>query len=1089
MFLLLLNAWADVPLPNFPNCFSETPEECPSDLRERWYLLDYVPEHAQESVRPEELELGSGNRLLGAWRRTSGSFDVLLGIMDSGIKWSKEDVTNKWFLNIGELPLPQNAEGDTAQTYDLNGDGVVNLEDYENDPRVAVDAGPNGDDEEIDVNDLIYTFSDGVDDDENGFVDDVSGWDFFERDNDAYHTFDEGYGTHGDGVARSAAAEGNNGGGIGVCPNCAILPLRVGDTFVTDGARAAEAIAYGVQMNAASITMAIGSLGTSAGLERAVELAYEQGTLLVGAAGDENSYHHNFPAVLNNVVFVHSVSHNTGDDDGQVYSYFNTWNCNNFGSRMDLVAAEGACATGAVAQTVGAIGMLQSAALDNDTELSAGEVYQILIQSATDVNLTEEERAQAKAYPSNEGWDPFYGYGRLDVGAAVERVYLGEIPPGLSVDYPEWFQTFDADQVDVIPILAEVNGRESIESWSVEYAFGNNPQDWIELESGTGSEIVTELSIDDIPLTKIREADVSEDIVERLNRVYEASVTLKVTAQDATGQQAVMRKTFFVHHDSGIKAGFPKRLEGSGEASPIFYDVDGNGAQELVVCDGNGAVHAYEPLGEELNGFPVYTDLKADVAPSPAFDVDPLRDTLLASPAAGDIDGDGDGEIVALGFDGGVYAWHHDGSVVSGFPQYSIGRTPEELTAETTFDQGFIGSPTLVDIDGDNTLEIVASGLDSRLYVFTHEGEYWGDYPIELCYPSECETNRARSINSPSVGDIDGDGDMDIVVGTNEAVINETSSVTYAIDALSAEYLEGWPLAVRGLVGEAVLLPLVGEGHPATPALADIDGDGDLEIASPVMLGMNRPIHHDGTEALPLSFVASDFPDDIGADVASLVQMASQPSWGDLNGDGVPEHVTPAVSALYLASLASRTWMDYQQPVGAWDGVTGEMLNGWPRQIEDITLLSGSAIADVSGDGKPEVIVGSAGYLVHAWDGEGREASGWPKITANWNLATVAVGDLDGDGYLDVAGTTREGWLFVWETQGRADQKIEWASLHHDAQNTGNYQHPIPLLAGPPDQPITEEGCCKKDSSEKSSFWLALPLMVVAFRRRKHVKQ
>ena len=95
MFLLLLNAWAEVPLPSFPNCTSETPDQCPTDLNERWYLLDYVPEHAQGSVRPEELDLGSGNRVLGAWRRTSGSFDVVLGIMDSGIRWDKKDLNNK----------------------------------------------------------------------------------------------------------------------------------------------------------------------------------------------------------------------------------------------------------------------------------------------------------------------------------------------------------------------------------------------------------------------------------------------------------------------------------------------------------------------------------------------------------------------------------------------------------------------------------------------------------------------------------------------------------------------------------------------------------------------------------------------------------------------------------------------------------------------------------------------------------------------------------------------------------------------------------------------------------------------------------
>ena len=190
-------------------------------------------------------------------------------------------------------------------------------------------------------------------------------------------------------------------------------------------------------------TMAVGALSNSRSTEEAAQYAYDNGTLLVGAAGDENAYHHNFPALMNNIVFVHSLSHNTADDDAQVYSYMNTWNCNNFGSRLDIVAAEAACATGAVAQTVGAIGLIQSAAKDQNMNLSAGEVYQLLIQTVTDVNLTEDERSTAKAYPSHEGWDAFYGYGRLHAGRAVERVVNQDIPPSISVNEPEWFQTFD----------------------------------------------------------------------------------------------------------------------------------------------------------------------------------------------------------------------------------------------------------------------------------------------------------------------------------------------------------------------------------------------------------------------------------------------------------------------------------------------------------------------------------------------------------------------------------------------------------------------------------------------------------------------
>ena len=1096
MFLFLLTSItkAEIPLGLFPNCSQEQQDQCPDDLNEKWYLIDWIPEVARESVRESEKNLGSGNGVNPAWAYSTGRFDVIVGIMDSGIKWEKDDLKNKFYLHQPELPIPQLEDGTTASSYDANGDGVFNLKDYKDDPRVQKNAGITGDNDKLDVSDLIYTFSDGIDDDGNGFVDDISGWDFFEQDNDAYHTLNRGYGTHGEGVARSVAAEGGNGGDIGVCPNCAILPLRVGDTFVSDGGRAAEAIAYGTDIGAVSITMAIGALSNSRSTEEAAEYAYENGTLLVGAAGDENSYHHNFPALLNNVVFVHSLSHNTGDNNAQVYSYMNTWNCNNFGARIDIVAAESACATGAVAQTVGAIALLQSAAKDQNFTLSSGEVYQLLIQNVVDVNLTEDERSTAKAYPSHEGWDPFFGYGRLHVGQAVEQVVNQNIPPAISIDYPEWFQVLDPTQQDSVLIQVEATARTSDISWSMEYGLGSDPQNWTELASGTDSAssgqdmtFSAELDLTQIPAVVMEEASFSEDIVERLERVNTPSVTVRVFVTDADGRESVMRKTFFVHRDSGLKSGFPIRLDGSGEGAPVVYDVTGDGVMEIIVGDASGYVHIFDGSGSELDGWPVQTQIKPGVNPNAsAFDdVTPIHDAISSSPAVGDIDGDGELNVVALGFDGGIYAWNIDGSVVDGFPQQAIGRDVSELTEYQTFDQGFLGAPTLYDLNGDGALEIIASGLDSRLYVFEGTGDYFGNYPIELCYPDECALHRARSINSPSIGDIDGDGKLEIAVGTNEAVINETRSVSYLIDAETGEYEEGWPLAVRGLVGEAVLLPLIGEGHPASLTIADVDGDGDMELTNAVMLGMNGPVHHDGSEFLDISFVAADFPEDFGADVASLVQMASQPVWGDLTGDGVPEFITPAVSSIYLASLASRTWVDYQQPIGAWDGVTGTMLNGWPRQIEDLTLLSGTAVADVSGDGNAEVIAGSAGYLVHAWDKDGTEADGWPKFTGNWMIATPAVGDIDGDGFVDVVISTREGWLFAWGTEGRADQKIEWASLFHDAQNTGNYHTPLPTQAGPVDEEEIpkETGCCKDKSGD--SAWLLLPLLFLGYRRRK----
>jgi len=109
----------------------------------------------------------------------------------------------------------------------------------------------------------------------------------------------------------------------------------------------------------------------------------------------------------------------------------------------------------------------------------------------------------------------------------------------------------------------------------------------------------------------------------------------------------------------------------------------------------------------------------------------------------------------------------------------------------------------------------------------------------------------------------------------------------------------------------------------------------------------------------------------------------------------------------------------------------------------------------------PEVVVGSSGYFLHAYDGCGREPDGWPKFTGQWILATPAVGDLDGDDLLEVAIVTRTGWLYLWRTEGRSDGQVQWESFHHDNRNTGNYDEP--LDQGDPSrmaaEPITVELC------------------------------
>ena len=89
---------------------------------------------------------------------------------------------------------------------------------------------------------------------------------------------------------------------------------------------------------------------------------------------------------------------------------------------------------------------------------------------------------------------------------------------------------------------------------------------------------------------------------------------------------------------------------------------------------------------------------------------------------------------------------------------------------------------------------------------------------------------------------------------------------------------------------------------------------------------------------------------------------------------------------------------------------------------------------------------------------------------------------------MDLAVSTREGMVFVWTTQGRADQTVQWQSQFHDPQNTGNYEMPLVVQTGP--VPEVEEnlkaelaGCgCARGSGAALAF---LPLFGLGWARRR----
>ncbi|MFK7980602.1 MAG: FG-GAP repeat domain-containing protein, partial [Saprospiraceae bacterium] len=173
-----------------------------------------------------------------------------------------------------------------------------------------------------------------------------------------------------------------------------------------------------------------------------------------------------------------------------------------------------------------------------------------------------------------------------------------------------------------------------------------------------------------------------------------------------------------------------------------------------------------------------------------------LIGTGIYPPSVADVDNDGDMEIVQVtggnGKKGRVYLIDHEGSILSGFPK-NYG------------DNWILTTAALADLDGDQQLEIIFLERNSpggNIHIITNKGEVWSEnWPVRL---------PGTPAVTPSIGDIDNDGAMEIVVAS--------TTVLYAYN-LDGQLVPGWPV-----------------DNPNTkfsfqsPILADLDGDQDLEI-------------------------------------------------------------------------------------------------------------------------------------------------------------------------------------------------------------------------------------------------------------------
>lgn len=205
-----------------------------------------------------------------AWEITRGSKDIIVAVIDTGVDIRHQDLSANLWVNKGETGI---------------------------DPKTGKDRATNG-----------------IDDDDNGCIDDVHGCNFISKTGDL--TDNHGHGTHISGII---GAQGGNGFGmVGVSPKVTLMTLKYYDPKVPGAnnlRNTIQAIKYAVKMGANIINYSGGGTEYSAEEFGAIKEAEKKGILFIAAAGNEKSNtdetgKHYYPADydLSNIISVTAVN-------------------------------------------------------------------------------------------------------------------------------------------------------------------------------------------------------------------------------------------------------------------------------------------------------------------------------------------------------------------------------------------------------------------------------------------------------------------------------------------------------------------------------------------------------------------------------------------------------------------------------------------------------------------------------------------------------------------------------------------------------------------------------------------------------------